>query len=489
MKILKFNTRKKKCFSVLTILLVSLITPFILILCIDYGHSWQNSQMRDNWSPPSAYTHESQVDYYVFKSSAYALTRDGSKMHYNHGVHDWIADSALRIIRLDPLYPKRLTSWILDDFIPYGEFDDYPNTGKGFSVSRGWYSVQTKYGSKGDDRNWMRNRRYARFLHGTGFPDWRHKTAINIKNTPIPFEACHHTASWMSNLGHHFRFKPDGSIDFSSTPAGEYAIQAAQSAIHWLSYKKTVIHHGEEYTIRGKWEAGAQCLGGMTHFIADVAHPFHTTIGKPNHLGWDKIGDTLVGWNDQGGFSMNGGPDWSKVNPSLYSVALIPIDPWTAVKEMATFAHDYNGDNFAINLPEVVTPSDPLYYLKYLPWVKQLLNKAVWYTACAMLWVLLQCDIHDDTFSDRWENGQPIGKTWSSYMGRFKAKMYSPQDIKTIRESINAVEEGKAEWYNPGIHGLGLANLVYFAPLLIISIPSLIPAYLLYWWEEKKAMH
>ena len=482
MKILKSNTRRRKCFSLLTIVLISLMVPLILASFICYGHSWQNQAMIDK-DPPRAYSREDYISHYVFKKSTHA-----PNWQYHYGVHDWIADSALRIIRLDPLIPKKYTNWILDDFIPYGEFDDYPNYGQAeITKSRGWYSVHTKYGSNGDDKNWMRNRRYVRFLHGTGFPGWKSNT-IQIYANPIPFEAATHSASWMySKWSHNFRFKSDGSIDFSHTYAGGFAIQAAESAIHWFNYKKTFIYLNEEYQIKGKWEMGAQCLGGMTHFIADVSHPFHTYNSGYDHEYWDKIGDILAGWNDQGGFTMKGGPDWSEVNPSLYSIALIPIDPWSCVKEMATFAYDYNGDNYAVNLPEKATPNNPNYYTKYVPWVKNLLNKAVWYTACAMLWIFLQCDFPDDTFSDRWENGGPPTPAYDSMKGLYRAEIFHPQDIKIIKQTIDTVEEGRAEWYNPGISGLGLAYLSYFAPLVAVSLIALIPPIIIYFveiWKE-----
>lgn len=471
MSLLKFDKRRKKCLSVLTIISVFLIVPLVLTLCTRFGYSWANSGFFPDRVTPTSHPRERNVNQYVFTSLSRPPNPQGYGYHY--AVHDWISDSALRLIHLDPLIPRKYTSWILDESIPYGEFDDYPNYGSGVSAERGWVSVSMKSGSNGDDRNWMRNRRYARFLHGTGIPDWDIYSIV-IDNDPIPFEACYHSATWMlSSRGHFFRFNSDGDIDFSQTPAGWYAMQAAQSAIHWLNYsKKDQPWQGQHYSYRGKYEMGAECLSGMTHFIGDVAGPLHTFKGVPfYHRYWDKIADDLVGWDATGGFNRKGGPDWSRVNPSQYSIALIPIDPWTAVKEMATLAHDYGGSHYAPSLPSQPSDSD----LFYVNWVKTLLKKAVWYTACAILWVLLQCDFSDDTFSDKWEKGQPLGHTWGSYLSRYRAKIFAPPDIEEIRQKIDAVEGGDDEWDNPGIKGYNLAYLVYFAPLMaVMGIPTLV---------------
>jgi len=492
MSVLKIDKKRKKCLSVFTVLLAFLIVPLVLTFCTNLGYSWKNQKIYESWINPATYYPEAKVSQYSFEHSSHDIyyydpNRNVKRVvKYSYGVHDWIADSALRMIRLDPLIPKKYTDWILNDNIPYGEFDDYDIIGRGYLRQRGWWSEMTKYGSLNNDANWMRNRRYARFLHGTGIPDWTNIYTINIKNSPIPFEACYHTAPWMQThpYAHAFHFNSDGSIDFSHIFAGAYVIQAAQSAIHWFNWEpdEPIIYKGRELNPKGKWEAGAVCLGGMTHFIADVAHPFHTFHTNLPHGNWDKLGDVVVGWDDFTGFNGKGGPDWSMVNPMQYSVMLVPIDPWTAVKEMASFSHDYGGSHYAPSCPARPTDAD----LDSLSWVKVLLGKAVYYTACAMLWVFLQCDFPEDTFSDRWENGLPLGYPYKSF--KTHSDVYHPPDIQTIRQSIDAVEGERAEWYDKTLSGTNLASLIYFAPLLAVTMIPLISTTIYYLLYETKEL-
>ncbi len=465
MKLLRLNRRRKKCFSILAIVLVFLLVPLILICNANYGQSWLNNSLKHIYR-------ERGCHQYVFVDSQYAFKVPGQSSYRTHhyGVHDWIADSALRMVRLDPLYPKRLTNWILDDSIPYKDFDTYPNNH--MPIQRGWFAEQTKFGSNNDDTNWMRNRRYARFLFGTGAPDWN-LGHYDIRSNVIAFESAAIRAEFLmlGSYVHHIYFDENGDINLGNSPAALLAMEAADIARHYLSYRKTIRYLGKDITIKGKWEAGAFALGAMTHLIGDVAHPFHVIPGRSYHFHWDNVADELCGWDQ-----ISGGPDWTRINPSLYTVSLIPIHPWIASTELAKIARDFGGPHDATTAPVGITSSDTY----WVEWIKYLLNKAVWYTACAMLWILLQSDISDDTFSDRWQNGRDVISQKKTSM--FGAKLYTPLDIQAIKQQIRAVEgEARAEWYNPGIGGLGLASLIYFAPLLaVVGIPVLVQLSRLY---------
>jgi hypothetical protein len=248
----------------------------------------------------------------------------------HYGTHDWIADSALRLINMsDNLQYRKSIQWLFDTDLPLKDYDSYLTLGMG-SNYRPWYFSTDRDGGQWDAndpearRTWMVSRRYGNFLHGTLYPDIS-QAHINIKDEDgVPRAEVKNfdiTTGW-GNFPHSviWYWKDDLEIFRMDDPTGALKCQrAANDAIR--------LAGGNNPEERRWYEAGARCLGGMTHYIADLssfAHVYKDYNWNPYDFGISDCGHfldeytmyNLLTYFTTSDIFPNGGPDWSLVNCS-----------------------------------------------------------------------------------------------------------------------------------------------------------------------------
>ncbi len=309
--------KKYKRPILLAILLITIILPISLV----FRHSSNAKGFRNSpYRGSRTLTNERIV-------AGYCFTTDGN--YNSYGTHDWIADSAVRLIMLNGDYRKYVSQWLFQSYssADYAEnaapFKDWVDGKKSVGDHYAYFTNDQNNFPRMTDETYLKARRYVYFLHGTRYPDWDGKKVFS-NNGHIKAEyVSDHTAAWIGNKGpgqHSFYFKYEKTGSYqgedvgyfipSDTEAADYALQAAGDAIYYLKFEKTVGEGEQAVTIKGKFESAALCLGGMAHYIADVAHPSHVTIpGNPftSHIPWDFYVDKDTH------FSItrftNGGPD------------------------------------------------------------------------------------------------------------------------------------------------------------------------------------
>ncbi len=414
----------------------------------------------------------------------------------NYGVHDWIADSAVRLIANSENqdYQDKI-KWLYDDNVELNKFDDVSNAGSSYAK---WFQKKSFHPSTSA---WYKARRYASFLHGTGWPDFRRMavlkdpdstvyTRISIQDINAPRNERHISQKVSFNSGSHsYTFKwvwidksagyPNGVFYPENQAAGRAASRAGKEAVDFLAYQRTLAD-GTTQRIP-KYEAASIALGAMAHYIGDLANPAHTyksyqfsynhKYGEQqtrvdtaiDYYGYQKIGDRFISTNFP-----NGGPDWNSLDPETLKVNGNPLkdpvtgnitglththNPYYAAMQMAYLTHtgydddnvgddssdtnkmkninpekSYYGEYAAFSLSTLNYKADfalTRYDLKYVPYwsehvsaqpydseyeaarqrtrerVEVLLKWAVYWTACAILWVSYEGKLSDDTTSDR----------------------------------------------------------------------------------------
>ena len=293
---------------------------------------------RDSWDtgddPEKRFSkgrNEKSKDKYLFWA-----TNDDNEPINHYGGHDWIADSALRLIALSEKaqdtakHPAYNVSWlvtynghdrtmgnhrenfpyyVLDDTHGYRGLDDFHEK----AGDEAWWWDDGDYrrcsifryqdwmgeGRLNADRNpdysdeemrehWLKVRRYVTFLHGTRLPDRAGDYIHEILSPSFEKARIENPECITSHPGHthHFYWElKDGNSEKtlagSDTEAATMAQRAARLAIHYLKktyevkYKEEVSQEAQEKQIKGKYEMGSLLLGVMTHYIGDLASPPH----------------------------------------------------------------------------------------------------------------------------------------------------------------------------------------------------------------------
>ena len=264
------------------------------------------------------------------------------------------------------------------------------------------------------------------------------------------------------------------SDKYPTDRAAYLAREAAQDAIDMLNLKKK----GDE-SVNGKFELGAVCLGGMTHFIADVSSPPHVLQNdkwkSSIHSEWEYYGDHFLrthfthteSFTSYGNIFPNGGPSWANSDPRTVGKTLTAVDPYVAVMMMSLVSFSacdlgssgFMGNSAAPNLdkndPSSVLNSDR---------VKTLLKWAAFYTACAIMWVLDKCNdnIMGDTISDRFVSDS------SAYEA--KARDFSSKDA--LKDYL--AEKNSAEFSQYMGNQVANAAVAGFSPILLFTSLSLL---------------
>ncbi|MBD3195583.1 MAG: hypothetical protein GF317_11035 [Candidatus Lokiarchaeota archaeon] len=360
----------------------------------------------------------------------------------SYGVHDWIADSALRLLLKPPIW-KEVASQIFpsDSNDPSESSIDLANAQEPSQhiIFRNDKYFLPYYSDKGksikgySNEEWLKMRRYVNFLHGTYIPDLYHSYAkISVESIFIPEEQINIK---VCNEPHHKVYfniiRQDN--DFFLSP---YETNAIRAATNWaaaaiiLSEKQTSVSYdnGLNYqNVSGKFEGMAQCLGAMTHLVADMGYPPHTTK-KIKGAGCDL---PYARFN-KNTFS-NGGPDWSIVNPLLHLFSIEPMEPAKAALSLAEITYsaiDCNGSILENQVGSKYIGGDQYEFIEsmrplaadFIPSTlnqierdasnqfcelrknryKVLLGKSAYYTACALAYTLNKCNLNNtDTIGKR----------------------------------------------------------------------------------------
>ena len=383
--------------------------------------------------------------------------------HQHYSTHDWVADSALRLIEQNAQW-RDYVKWILNYSsavptagVPYNKLDEVP---KGVLVSpygyNQWYAASSYANARDDNGNgnyvyhhdadnvisekgkaeWIKTRRYSLFLTGTMVPDQTKQ--INFQENDIEREqlTSQIKSQWVmyGPVNHYIHFTSVGGVIVPENPRAAFlAEQAGDQALNYLNKNFTAyeVINGVKtrVMVKGKYEAAAVCLGGMTHFIADVSSPPHTLKDPwPTHNVWDRYADIDLTTR----FAVStefphGGPNWGEVDPTdLFAggavAALKPMDPFYAAELMAYVTHTAydtgDPDDAAENLV-YDNPDDDR--------IRELLEWSVYYSACAMLGVLNQTDINKRDTTSNWLDFTMDNPTSST--------LYTPRNIKEIQES------------------------------------------------------
>jgi hypothetical protein len=295
------------------------------------GVAWYNGPNK-HWS----YGMEKSIEQYKFEYI------DGT--YSNYGAHDWMADSAIRLLIDNPNYRDEV-KWLFSEEsfqvtiegvqeqynpLPIKDFDSYGSkeTGGGFRL---WFYKDIVNKGKLTKSQWIMARRWGYFLSATAVPDNDDRRSLNQRSSPIPAErAKTRQSKWMVSGAHGADFKKTSNgKDWEYYISGDkgpdtMALQAASDAIWYLNYKE-----GDKKI--PKYEAAAFCLGGMVHYISDACVAGHVTHSSKNvdidHLeqwssdsdkGWEGFVASELIFDQNYGVSKtppyygggNGGPKW-----------------------------------------------------------------------------------------------------------------------------------------------------------------------------------
>ena len=177
-------------------------------------------------------------------------------------------------------------------------------------------------------KKWLKYRRYIQFLFGTEVPD-NGPINLEIEKKASPNKEAvgsRYSLIWAKKkLNHHLYFKYIDVLKDYSAIDGQAAYAAERAFADAKNFLENV--NQESKTVEPKFEAAARCIGGMVHFITDVAHFAHimntAQWGEPDD---DKPFDNYVAYDSKtrfvkttSGFSYynnydNGGPDWSEID-------------------------------------------------------------------------------------------------------------------------------------------------------------------------------
>ena len=435
------------------------------------------------------------------------------KFSASYSSHDWVADCAIRLIAGSPAYSEQI-NWLYNtlDNIKYSALD---------LVARSFdSSISTPVFDSHNER--INARRYVTFLHGTFAPD----KGLSYENVELPpagvlqkeilrkYHPIWSRPSTYINYHCHYFIRNEELISFPWTSskyvtdidiwrywsfakyavngwAPEAALVAALDALRWLNKKDSNGVVGGD----AKYEAASFCLGGMTHFIADVSTPMHT-IRWPefNEEGlihkafeffvakytlWDEAtsGPSKVSWNPWEWMNENGlelkpmipfeaclrqaeytqlGTDYQDECKSLRNVQtgdFIPVDPMGIGGDDYYEYHPYCAWGMANNV-------DVLEGTAYGERQKELVYWAVYHSACAILWVCELANMNGrNTYYDR--NKPSSGVT-----------IREIPDHKQVTEWINGNKISDAEkWAD--LLGVSVSTLTNLTGLSILLAPAL----------------
>ncbi len=493
-----------------------------------------------------------------------------------YGPHDWVADSALRLI-LDSAYADDFI-WLLKeqpygtgaasrDNIPFNEFDSYglpPRRGNtGFPPTyRKWVVnydnilgdvgkigfYKAKNTEEVGGRKWLHSLRYVALLHGTSIPDYKSTSVGIVGDDERPYS--YNTVSLFPFIGNErilprehiskgtksitydsshrvlfaghnkYRFYPEGEI---SQNRGAYQAQeAGHDAVYFLTFERK--KGSNDAYDEPKYIAACMALGIMAHYVTDVSvpqHVIHNEIGVltrsintiySKHKEWENwFADIALFTGGPSATFPNGGPDWDEIDPRKYDsvkspnglkrAPIFPLPPYEAVVDMAhiTFSgwdpdngfgpDDYPSSKNALKIHKINegTPEEELKY-KYAAyhmfvdpavegvdgdpdkWGKNLLKWAVYYTACAYLWVMKEAKERGKTIGDEsanidqalqpYEKGAVTGSPHEPLYGDDWSKQY---EDKYISQSPH--------YDNQAIQGLMISAGLLVPALALILIP------------------
>ncbi|MFX1296339.1 MAG: hypothetical protein ACFFD2_15990 [Promethearchaeota archaeon] len=313
------RNRYKTYFLLVIILVISL--SYLASFTIAFANSRCTSYSEASGSY-HAENHENDV-------ASYRFSKDYSP-------HDWIADSAVRIIAdsENTVYRNKI-KWLYNDGIQFKDFDTAYASG---SSRAEWFSSESFHASR---LIWLKARIYMRYLHGTTWPDFEgdfpQYNVLIGKGGPKAEEVNKKVKVGYKGCSHSFTFNYSvASKTFIpiNQGAGTGAQRAAQDAIDFLNYEETVDGVKKKAP---KYEAAGLALGAMAHFIGDLAHPQHTY--KEDHWKQHKYNGVsqrtdgyIDYWVDQEiveitndriratPYFPNGGPDWTECDVSTLKI-------------------------------------------------------------------------------------------------------------------------------------------------------------------------
>lgn len=246
------------------------LTFLVCIILLSHGLAFVNGY--SNTTIRSVDLYMSRGGKYQTKSEAGDFTDYKFGDHYS--THDWVADSALRLI-LNSENPDHIkyVNWLFrdSDQISYKDFDD----------KSGWWMKNSANFDFTDEQR-QRVEAYMFFLYGTKMPDY--DTHLIVNSEKITSRRKPAALGWGSkSLLHHIYYEFDTEIlDYRLIdPSGmSQANLAANDAYAYLTGQHKNPNDGQV-----KYRGAAACLGGMVHFIGDLAHPAHVMPTK-NSAQW-----------------------------------------------------------------------------------------------------------------------------------------------------------------------------------------------------------
>ncbi len=375
----------------------------------------------------------------------------------HYGAHDWIAESALRVI-LESSYSSHILNWLYDDNlgIPFKDFDEYvldPRPHQHWWYKNNYKNYPQLFGSDSlQDTRYLFTKRLYYFVHGTKFPDFP-GNKISIGGG-LPSEQFQLYEPWMAGIlrewwldPHEIFFRLQYPFDPSDPSTNKYipsryvgdahgiAAELCQlfalAAIYCLNVKQTFYYYDEngqevESEWHGKYHAAAKCLGALTHYIADLSIPHHTIRDstKATHENWEEFAqyEFLMKFDKS---LANGRPCWDIIDPrsliTSESLDIKPILPYVASISMAekTFLACDEGPNKDVYAYDAQTPlpGEPylcspyistfdlmdkshIYHSMLVERAKKLISYSVYYTACAILWICELAKMNERTRED-----------------------------------------------------------------------------------------
>ncbi|MBD3211241.1 MAG: hypothetical protein GF311_01440 [Candidatus Lokiarchaeota archaeon] len=422
-----------------------LIIGFLMVFSfIELSLAWENRfSGRMNEIHQGTYCFNAQLGEDIGKGKS----GTGFRVH-SYGVHDWIADSALRLVLKDEIYGKFageiFPSEINDPSQSIINLIDIQSEGitkktemvGGVPKFTYYFNYYTDKDYIGGDRNqFLLLRRYVNYLHGTYLPDkFSSNILIMIEEDFVPEEEILHSYPamrthayqlWIKKIEPNSYFYKEENID--GILGAEWH---ANMAYLFSKYESRVSYdNGQTYeTITGKYEAMAQCLGSMAHFIADMSYPGHLRHERKEWSGrmlssYNKaLEDEFHCYFSDESFS-NGGPCWRFFNFENFEIN--PTIPYFAARDVGRKTYDgENGKESEINDTKVFY-TDYKYHRNYykfknpnasmnlpkeypdsgsVPRLKVIIENAVHQTANALAFMLEKClnrTCHEDTIGKR----------------------------------------------------------------------------------------
>lgn len=287
-----------------------------------------------------------------------------------YGVHQWIADSALRV-----LWEKDMgdsLKWLYNPDLGL----ELKNLGQGYGIPK-WYLPNyclNYYKGMTQNENyirWTHVRRYLQFMYGSYHPDSNRgynlpKIIREVKDTGATDIILNKPEA--RTIGAYIKIPsqkviipkeyknpyldPSQDIDFGD--------DKYEGAIKGILNAYNVAIDALSYEWKGDWkpktETAAQAMGVIAHLIGDLAHPSHIYP----HEGWgdayveSKLDGLVEEWFDLSFSSKSGmyyksslgGPSWETFKPSKYNFGSGDLDCQSIVKKLIKLNYFGNGGRF-----------------------------------------------------------------------------------------------------------------------------------------------